>query len=90
MTQATPPRSTPVVGHSAVATVSGELPNGAGKDVVVRICSACHGTGTFASNRMSGSEWQKVVDDMAARGARGSAEEFHQVVDYLGKNLGKQ
>jgi quinoprotein glucose dehydrogenase len=90
VTRAAPMRPASVSGRVAAATVSGELPNGAGKDVVVRICGACHGTGTFANNRMSAAEWQKVVDDMAARGARGSAEEFHEVVDYLGTNLGRK
>jgi quinoprotein glucose dehydrogenase len=89
VTRTVPPRSAPAGTRTAAVSVSGELPDGAGKSVVVRICSECHGTGTFAGNRMSAQEWQKVVDDMAARGARGSAAEFREVVSYLGKNLGK-
>jgi cytochrome c5 len=90
VTRAAPPRPAVVSRRAAAATASGELPDGAGKDVVVRICGECHGTGTFASNRMSAQEWQKVVDDMAARGARGSAAEFREIVSYLGKNLGRR
>jgi hypothetical protein len=38
---------------------------------------------------MGADEWEKVVDDMIARGARGSNGEARAVVEYLAKNLGK-
>ena len=65
-----------------------ELPEAPGKDVVVRMCTSCHGTDTFISNRMDAAEWAQVIADMQARGARGSADDVRIAVDYLGKNLG--
>jgi glucose dehydrogenase len=74
---------------ASLAPANAELPEAAGKDVVVRMCTACHGTGTFVNSRMGADEWEKVVDDMIARGARGSNGEARAVVEYLAKNLGK-
>ena len=67
-----------------------ELPEAAGKDAVVRVCTTCHGAGTFLGSRMSPLEWQNEVQDMVARGAQGSSEEIRAVIDYLVKNLGRQ
>jgi len=68
---------------------STELPEGAGKDVVVKMCTGCHGVETFAANRMGAEEWGKVVADMMSRGATGSDAEVQTVIGYLVKNLGK-
>jgi hypothetical protein len=37
---------------------------------------------------MSREEWQNTVNDMVQRGASGSTEELHMVVDYLANYLG--
>lgn len=66
---------------------SGEvkLPEGEGKQVTERVCSACHGIDSVINERHDRAAWQKVVDDMAARGADATDAEFKTIVEYLAK-----
>jgi competence protein ComEA len=66
-----------------------ELPDGAGKSTVEKLCSNCHGLATIVGLRRTKAGWQTSVDDMAARGAAGSDQEFDTVIDYLARYLGK-
>lgn len=63
------------------------LPDGEGKDALVRICSDCHGLG-FTGTRRTRAEWESVVSDMTAIGANGSDEEMKQIVNYLVAHFG--
>jgi mono/diheme cytochrome c family protein len=54
------------------------------------MCTACHGTATFAGQRLSGAEWKSEVDSMVARGAKGSESQIRAVVEYLTRYLGKE
>lgn len=64
------------------------LPDGAGKDTVQRVCgSTCHGPEIVAGRGYSRDNWSTVVNGMIARGAKASATEFGEVVDYLAKTL---
>jgi competence protein ComEA len=67
---------------------SQDLPDGPGKDVMVRICGACHDAGVVAQYHNSKDDWQPVVDDMRGRGADGSDADFKLIVDYLGHYFG--
>ncbi|MEP6716746.1 MAG: PQQ-binding-like beta-propeller repeat protein [Terriglobia bacterium] len=64
------------------------FPDGAGKAEVMRICTACHGTGTFSQSRLTREQWRSEVDSMVGRGAKGTDSEIRLVVDYLARNLG--
>jgi len=64
-----------------------DLPDGAGKDVVLKVCTACHGVSEFTARRNTRAEWDEEVDKMAARGAKASDEEFEAIVNYLTKNF---
>jgi competence ComEA-like helix-hairpin-helix protein len=67
---------------------SGEgLPDGPGKDVMVRTCGMCHEPRRAASVRLTRDGWQAVVDDMRHRGAKGTDEEFATIMDYLTANF---
>ena len=66
-----------------------DLPDGEGKDVVLKVCTPCHGVSEFSAKRLTRMEWDDKVDNMAARGARASDEEFDLIVKYLAKNFGK-
>ena len=66
-----------------------ELPDGPGKSTVEKLCSNCHGLATIVGLRRTKAGWQTSVDDMAARGATGTDEEFDTVVEYLARYLGK-
>lgn len=72
----------------SLAKAQDDIPNGPGKDTVVRVCTACHDLGAVQS--MSGNKdiWQSVVDDMKGRGADGTDDDFKAVVTYLAKYYG--
>ena len=64
------------------------LPDGAGKEVTHRVCGAtCHGPEIITGRGRTREDWRNVVNGMVARGAKASAAEFSEIVEYLGKNL---
>ena len=65
-----------------------DLPDGAGKDLVMKVCTACHELTRITSKRRTKEQWNDTVDKMAARGAKASDEEFDIIVTYLAKYFG--
>ena len=63
------------------------FPDGAGKDVTVRICGTCHPSARGASVRLTREGWQDVIAKMASLGAKGTDEELAAVLDYLSTNF---
>ncbi|MEQ1947108.1 MAG: hypothetical protein ABL995_07955 [Bryobacteraceae bacterium] len=74
---------------SATPTFAEDLPNGAGKDVVVKACTSCHDADSFASQRHTKEEWKAVVDTMIGYGAEVTEEQSAVIVEYLAKNFGR-
>lgn len=66
-----------------------DLPDGAGKDLVMNVCTVCHDLVRITSKRKTKEEWNDIVDQMATKGAKASDEEFDTIVNYLAKNFGK-
>lgn len=66
-----------------------DLPDGAGKDELKKLCSGCHDL-SFTEMRKTEDEWTQVVNDMRGKGADGSDEDFAKVIAYLTKNMGKK
>jgi competence ComEA-like helix-hairpin-helix protein len=64
------------------------LPDVAGKDIVVRICTKCHGPGNIAKERLNRDDWDDQVAEMVEKGAKGTPKELSAVVDYLAANFG--
>ena len=73
----------------AVPIQAQDLPDGAGKDLVVKVCTVCHDAARIISKKWSRAEWNDTVDKMAMRGAMASDDEFDAIVTYLTKNFGK-
>lgn len=72
---------------STAALAQSPLPPGPGRDVLMRICSTCHGPENVVGMAKNREGWSTVVADMAAQGAEGTDAEFNQIVDYLVKNF---
>ena len=53
-----------------------ELPEAKGRDLYEKICGACHGTDVVFKTRTTKEKWKDTVDEMAARGAEGTDEQF--------------
>jgi competence protein ComEA len=64
-----------------------QLPDAPGKDVVQRVCGACHAPEMVIGKGNTRDGWTQVVDQMVSRGAQGSDEDFGTVVDYLTANF---
>lgn len=63
------------------------LPEAPNRETVQRICSGCHPAQIVLGRGMTREQWGSIVSNMISRGAKGSNEEFAQVVDYLAQNL---
>jgi len=64
-----------------------QFPDGPGKETVQKVCGACHGAEVVVPRGMSREEWSQTVASMVARGAKGTDEEFAQVLTYLSTNF---
>ncbi len=75
---------------AAQATVfAQDMPEGKGKDVVEKICAACHGLDAIVTMHVPKDTWSDVVNDMKSRGADGSTADFDAIINYLGKYFGQ-
>jgi hypothetical protein len=66
------------------------LPDGPGKDVVVRVCTSCHDATQFAFARHTAEEWDGEINKMQSAGAEMTAEDQVAVAAYLTKNFGSK
>jgi competence protein ComEA len=67
---------------------SGEgLPDGPGKDVMVRTCGVCHEPRRAASVRLTRAGWSELIQDMVRRGAKASDADQQVILDYLATNF---
>jgi len=66
-----------------------DLPDGAGKDLVVKVCTVCHDAARIVSKKWTKEQWNDTIDKMAMRGAMATDEEFEAIVNYLAKYFGK-
>jgi cytochrome c5 len=73
----------------AASVQAQDLPDGAGKELVKNVCSACHELTRITSKKRTKEEWSDTVDKMAKNGAKATDEEFDMIVDYLTKYFGK-
>lgn len=72
---------------SFAAAQEQKLPEGAGKDTLVRVCSGCHGPQIVVGRGNTEDGWTQLVLNMIQRGAQGSEDDFAQIVQYLTKNF---
>jgi competence protein ComEA len=72
-----------------VANAQEKLPQGPGRETLIRICNACHSAENVVGMAKTREEWGAVVGEMVADGAQGTDEEFNQIVDYLATHFPK-
>ncbi len=78
-----------VIGAAAPHAIAQDLPDGDGKDVVVKACTSCHDADNFTSKKHTKAEWKEVVDTMVAYGAEVTDDQSEIITTYLAKNYGK-
>ena len=65
------------------ASAQAQLPEGPGKDAVVRMCGTCHPVERAASVRLTREGWQDTIGKMMTLGAKGTDEDTKAVLEYL-------
>ena len=60
-----------------------KFPQGAGRDLTLRVCSKCHDPELAADQQFDKAGWKELVDQMASKGADATDAEFAQIVEYL-------
>jgi competence protein ComEA len=68
---------------------SADLPEGKGKELIVRACVGCHKAGEIAVYRFTKDEYQAIVYRMGDRGAQATRAELDVIADYLFQNFPK-
>jgi competence protein ComEA len=66
-----------------------KLPDGPGKATTQKVCGSCHGAELVLGRQDDREGWGTLVNDMIERGAKGTDDEFYEVVDYLSTNFSK-
>jgi competence protein ComEA len=66
-----------------------KLPDGPGKATTQKVCGSCHGAELVLGRQDDREGWGTLVNDMIERGAKGTDDEFYEVVDYLATNFSK-
>ncbi len=69
---------------------STELPPGAGRDTVMRVCSKCHSPNILVANPRDRQGWEDTITKMAGLGAMATDDEFTEILEYLAKNVTPQ
>ena len=73
----------------AQAPADDPLPDGPGKDAVVRVCTACHDATQFAYARHTPEEWDNEITKMQSAGAEMTPEDQLAVSAYLARTFPK-
>jgi len=63
------------------------LPNGPGKELVVKRCGACHSPQIVAGEDETRDQWNDTLNQMMGMGAPLTEDEFNQILDYLATNF---
>ena len=76
-----------LVAFAVVSAAGRQLPDGPGKEPLLKVCGACHQPERAAAVRLTREGWEDVIGDMIKRGAKGTDEEFAAVLNYLATNF---
>ena len=64
------------------------LPDGAGKQLIVAKCLACHTAKVIVSQRGTQQDWNETMDKMITNGANVTDDEADKIVAYLTAHFG--
>lgn len=73
----------------AVQSNAAELPDGEGKEIILRACVGCHKAEELTAYRFTKDEYQKIVYRMGDRGAQATRAELDIVAAYMFQHFPK-
>ncbi len=76
-------------GVLSVSANAAELPDGKGKDLILRACTGCHKPEEIAAYRFTKDEYHGIAYRMGDRGAPATRPELDIIADYLFENFPK-
>lgn len=76
-------------GMLSVPTKAADLPEGKGKDLILRACVGCHKAEELTFYRFTKDEYHSIVLRMGERGAQASRAELDIIADYLFEHFPK-
>ncbi|QQS47428.1 MAG: helix-hairpin-helix domain-containing protein [Acidobacteriota bacterium] len=62
------------------------LPDGPGKEELIKLCSQCHELGKSYSLRQDRAGWTRTMQKMAAFGMKSTQDDYNAVLEYLIRN----
>jgi quinoprotein glucose dehydrogenase len=65
-----------------------DLPAGTGREDLITVCAACHALSTVTAERHTASDWNAILEEMRARGARMDDAAKVRIRNYLAEHLG--
>ena len=68
----------------------GPLPNGAGKAIVLNVCTMCHDLTRVRRGHRSAEEWEETLNAMLNEGAPLSDDQYPIVHAYLSRHFGRE
>jgi competence protein ComEA len=90
LSAAFPSATSPVSAQQTAAAATPTLPDGPGKDLVLRYCSNCHTIVNITSARKDEDGWTATLTKMVGYGMQGNEDELETILTYLTKNYGPQ
>lgn len=76
-------------GFLPVCAQAADLPDGKGKDLILRACVGCHKAGELTAYRFTRDEYHVIAYRMGDRGAQATRAELDIIADYLFENFPK-
>ncbi|HEX3876487.1 MAG TPA: helix-hairpin-helix domain-containing protein [Bryobacteraceae bacterium] len=73
---------------AAASAAWAQLPDGAGKDVTMQVCSKCHDVSVVTDYHLNSQGWSEKITQMINQGAEATDQQFSVILDYLVKNFG--
>jgi cytochrome c5 len=65
----------------------GPLPNGAGRAILLDVCTRCHDLHRVRETQFSRAEWEDLLVHMIGEGAELSDDDFPVLLNYLARNF---
>ena len=69
------------------AVQAADLPEGKGREILLKACAGCHKPEAFLGYRYTKEEYESIVVRMGQRGAPATREELQTVAEYLAANF---
>src|ERR1700733_9403971 len=77
------------LGLASTTVRAADLPDGKGKELILRACIGCHKAEEIAVYRFTKDEYQTIVYRMGDRGAQATRAELDVIADYLFEHFPK-